>query len=44
MVAHLLASSVHGFKEVSTSIEELRAMVAGLVKLTLAATPLRPKP
>jgi len=44
IVAHLLASSVHGFKEVSTSIEELRAMVAGLVKLTLAATPLRPKP
>jgi len=40
-VAHLLAASTHGYKESATSVAELRSMIAGLVKLALAA--LQPK-
>lgn len=36
-VAHLLAASIHGFKESCATVEELRGMVAGLIRLTLAA-------
>jgi AcrR family transcriptional regulator len=41
-VAHLLATSVHGYKESAADVADLRAMIAGLLKLTLAA--LQPKP
>jgi AcrR family transcriptional regulator len=36
-IAHLLASSAHGYKEMSTTVEQLRTMIAGLITLTLAA-------
>jgi hypothetical protein len=36
-IAHLLATSAHGYKEVATTVEELRTMIAGLITLTLAA-------
>jgi AcrR family transcriptional regulator len=36
-IARLLAASVHGFKEPAASVEELRALIDGLLKLTLSA-------
>jgi len=36
-IAHLLASSIHGFKESAKSIRELRTMINGLITLTIAA-------
>jgi AcrR family transcriptional regulator len=36
-VAHLLAASIHGYKEAASSVAELRTMIAGLITLTLAA-------
>jgi AcrR family transcriptional regulator len=36
-VVHLLAASAHGYKESASSVAELRGMIAGLIKLTLAA-------
>jgi AcrR family transcriptional regulator len=36
-VAQLLAASIHGYKEAAGSVAELRVMIAGLIKLTLAA-------
>jgi AcrR family transcriptional regulator len=40
-VAHLLAASAHGYKESAATAPELRSMITGLIKLTLAA--LQPK-
>ena len=39
-IARLLAASVHGFKDACDTVEELRAMIAGMITLTLAG--LRP--
>jgi AcrR family transcriptional regulator len=36
-VAHLLAASIHGYKETAGNVTELRTMIAGLITLTLAA-------
>lgn len=36
-IAHLLATSAHGYKEVATTVDQLRTMIAGLLTLTLAA-------
>jgi AcrR family transcriptional regulator len=36
-VAQLMAASIHGYKEVAGSVAELRTMIAGLIKLMLAA-------
>jgi len=36
-IAHLLAASAHGYKEAASTVEQLRAMIAGLIALTLAA-------
>lgn len=36
-IAKIMSAAIHGFKGVASSIEELRAMIAGLVRLTLAA-------
>ncbi len=36
-IAHLLASSIHGFKESAQSTRELRTMINGLITLTIAA-------
>ena len=43
-IAHLLATSVHGFKEPAASVEELRALIDGLLKLTLSALSGSPGP
>jgi AcrR family transcriptional regulator len=43
-IAHLLATSVHGFKEPAASVEELRALIDGLLKLTLSALSGSPVP
>ena len=43
-IAHLLATSVHGFKEPAGSVEELRALIDGLLKLTLSALNGSPSP
>ena len=36
-IAHLLAASARGYKEAASTVEQLRAMIAGLIALTLAA-------
>jgi AcrR family transcriptional regulator len=36
-IAHLLAASIHGYKDAARSVDELRQMIHGLIKLTLAA-------
>jgi AcrR family transcriptional regulator len=36
-VAQLMAASIHGYKEAAGTVAELRVMIAGLIKLTLAA-------
>ena len=36
-IARILTRAVHGFKESASSLEDLRAMIDGLLTLTLAA-------
>ena len=36
-IAHLLATSIHGFKESAHTTRELRTMIHGLITLTIAA-------
>jgi len=36
-IARILARAVHGFKESATSLEDLRAMIDGLLEMTLAS-------
>jgi AcrR family transcriptional regulator len=36
-IAHLLAASIHGYKETATTVAEIREMISGLIALTLAA-------
>lgn len=36
-IAHLLATSIHGFKESARTTKELRSMIYGLITLTIAA-------
>jgi AcrR family transcriptional regulator len=36
-VAHLLVTATHGFKESASNVEELRALIGGMIALTLAA-------
>ena len=43
-IAHLLAASTHGFKEEAKSVDEMRAMIHGLISLTIAALQPRSKP
>jgi len=36
-IARILTRAVHGFKESASSLEDLRAMIDGLLTMTLAA-------
>lgn len=41
-IAHLLAASIHGYKDSARSADELRTLIRNLITLTLAALGVRP--
>ncbi|MBP1771753.1 MAG: transcriptional regulator, TetR family [Holophagaceae bacterium] len=43
-IARILTRAVHGFKQTAASVEELRAMIGGLLSMVLASLAPGPKP